>query len=590
MEREFRITEAPEHAASSAPSRGVARAAIELALVTALAIAWFFGGVGTTRFIQTEVLRALVAREMHQRGDWTPTVHERAYVRKLPLHAWITSSLAELVGRFDEQVARWPSAAMGVLYVLTMFSAAIWLIDPRAGPAAAVLAAGNWEVLDYCTRADLDAGVLAWTSLAVILLGVAWTKRGARRFWWLTGCYAAALVGSYWKAPHVLFTVWLALLGLYWTDDSEGHRAWRRFTFHPVHLALAGACLVALAAWQLALVEMVGGARAGKFVLIEALARLVPHAPSHLLGMITAIPQFALVGFPASALAALLLSRTGREWLRHDAPVAATVLSAWLIPTALFMLVIPAKAGRYWFLCLGAVTLLGTLVWRRYATGALPSTLSRACTNVVHGLLVIGLGVGSFLVVLASLSLGPMADLPEEQLGLARAVCLGCGLFMIAVAGGAWWRRTSMSRTGLGAALVVITLAVKPVHAWVYVPARAGALSTSDAIATVEAEVPETAPVFVLSNNRGSDRAGEMADFGYYCKRDIRWPENVAQALSETEGPTCYLLLRSEARERIERMYGDRAVMLAEVERYNDLIALVALDVDEASEVRSAGE
>jgi len=558
---------------------------LQFGLVAILSVAWFFVGIGHSRFIQTEVLRALVAREMYDRGDWMPTVHQRPYIRKLPLHAWTTATLADLVGRFDEQVARWPSAAMGVIYVLAIYGAALWLVDPRAGPAAAVLAAGNWEVLDYATRADLDAGVLAWTTLAVVLLAAAWMARGTKRYGWLAGCYAAALIGSYWKAPHVLATVWLALIGLYWMDRSPRRHNWRRIALDPIHLALAAITLAAVAAWELVLSSEVGGARAGKFVVIEALVRIIPRSPRYFLGIVEAFPTLALVTFPASAFAAVLLSDTGRQWLREHAPRAATVCLSWLAPTSLLLLLVPAKSGRYWFLCMGAVTILGALVWRRYVTDELPQALSRACTRIVHGLLVLACIVGLCITLLGVLAVRPVADLPAAEVGVARVVCLVCGLWMVAIAGCGWLRRASLSRSWLGGVLVLVLLAVKPVHALVVVPARAQSRSTSEVVDTVESLVPNRATVFVLSDKPGNDRAGDMSDVGYYCDRKVRWPINVERAFARTDGPTCYLLVRPRARRRIEKLYGDHAKVLAEVSRYDETVSLIALDVNEAEAI-----
>ncbi|MCO6439221.1 MAG: glycosyltransferase family 39 protein [Phycisphaerae bacterium] len=597
------------------------RAIVEPLIVLVAASVWFFWGTGVGELINTETLRAQVAREMFEgKSGWVTTIHSRTYLRKLPLHAWTTAALAHVVGRFDEQVARWPSAALGVLYVLAMYFASRGMIDPRAGPAAALLAGGNLEVLDYGLRADLDMGVLAFTTVAVLLLGWAWRAQGRTRSLALAGCYFAALLGSFWKAPHVLVTVWLTVLGLAWVDRGQG-RPWKRFALHPLQWAGSLVCLACFAAWFGVLSSEVSTEKAGGFVLIEFLARVVPHSLVYIADTLLAPFQFLAIAFPACVFALMVLNRETRAALDESSsfenprelkpsahqededagrarptvpePRSRAVahrstlafLLAWLVPTAIFLLIVPAKAGRYWLICLGAATLMAAMVWRGYVRRRVPAAAQQACSMAVAGLSALGILVGTGVAAFGALVLAdalPSAWVPLSETASRAAgwSALTCGVLMIGAASMAvrFWRLER--RSAAGVALAMVILALKPVQVFAFIPIRSEFLSVAPEARRMDDLVPPGTELYVLSDKVGSDRAGELADFGFYSRNAIRWPKSAEDGMEHCQGPVCYFLARQVARDRLEEQFGARFREVARLCGDDKRIYLVTINAE----------
>lgn len=548
---------------------GPGRTAIEVILVFVLGCGWFFWGSDVGDFTGMEALRAVVVKEMLARDDAiTPTVHDRVYLRKLPLYAWTTRVLASRLGRFDEQVARWPSCALGVVYLLTIYCAARWLIDGRAGPTAVVIAAGNLMLLNYGMRADLDMGVLALTTLAVVLLGRAWVARGALRWGALLACYLSALAGSYWKAPHVLVTVWLTILGLIWMERRArpAGREAIRFALHPIHLCLAALAVAAVAAWYVALTDAAGsGSRVGKFVLLEALARVVPHSLGYVAELPLGIPLLLAAAFPASVFALLVLMPEVRRSLGIDGNPKHMWLMAWLVPNALFLLFVHAKAARYWFLIVGGITLLGAWAWWQIDRGYVGERPRQVGTFVVRGLFGLALVAG---VALAGLAVLLVADVLEPEgvaVGPPVAAMIASAVLMLLAAGAGVRSGAGSPGLRLGLAACVVLLAVKITQVYAYLPLRSSMGSLRPTAKEVDRLVPPGAPLFVLSDKPGSDRAGELGDLGYYCERSIVWPRTLDDLLVEAGGQPFYLLARVKVRERTEERFGDRTHHVAEL-------------------------
>jgi len=579
-----------------------------LALLLAGAV-WFFWGTGVGDFIGTEALRALVAREMIERDEYLiPTVHRRPYLRKPPLYAWTAAGMARIAGRFDEQMARWPSAAMGLIYLLTLYWTGRRWIDPNAGLAAAAIGGANWLVLEYGSRAELDAGLLAMTTLAIAAGGVAWLGPPGRRGAWFAVAYVAALAGSLWKAPHVLWMLWLSQIGLIATAPAGARREEaRRRLLHPANLLGSVVCSAILVGYALLLSRAVGYGRVGRFAAGELAARLIPYRPEDWLGILTAPFELGLSTLPACAAAMLLvaprparsandeaIARQGgwmqRTWralsarlpdsltallsdladfrvrVRVTHPDAVRLLLAWLIPNLLFLTIIPAKAPRYWFGVFGAIALLATLAWRAVPREPAGSRARHWFERLLRAALWLGIIGGAGLA--AAAGVGALGRVSIESVQLSRggvALCGLCGLLIVALSfGGVRLRGERFVRIGPWLLLTAMAL-IKPVQVLAVLPARAASQSLRPASEKIDTIVPAGRVIYVLSDRDDNDRSGELSDFGYYCRHALRWPLRAAEIPDLADGLDVFLLVRAPAREKLAKEFGPRLNVLADL-------------------------
>lgn len=557
---------------------------LPLMILLPLSTVWFFWGTGAGPFVGTEALRAVVVKEMLTGGQWPlPTIHGRVYLRKPPLYAWTTVGLAKLLNRFDEQVARWPSSALGVVYVLTMFLAARAWIDARAGGPAAVLAGGNWVIMDYGVRAELDMGVLAFTTLAVLGLGAAWYRPGRRRWLALTGCYTAALIGSFWKAPHVLLTVWLALLGLLWVERRSRRDQARRWVWHPAHGLLVATNMAILVLWFVVLARAVGTGRTAKFVLLEFAARVIPHSIDHLIELLTGLPMFAWTAFPASILAAIWLVPRARANLNDAHRRTLDFALAWLIPNFVFLLFVPAKASRYWMTILAPTVLLATLAWHRFEAGMMTPQVRAIFQRLMQ--ILFGLGVlAGLLTTISGVMIwvsrwNPIGMGPDGRWAILIG---GIGVALCSLMGGLAIQRR-LAPGWPAAMFVLILLIAKPVQVLAFLPGRAAYDSLQPSAILLDQHVPPGETVYVLSDRPGSDRSGEFSDLGFYSDRLLRWPRHLDDALAAMNSETGFLLTRRRARERVAEVLGDRQQLVAELPWVNEVIYLLRVQRSAAS-------
>jgi len=364
----------------------------------------FFGYLSDHKFIKTEGLRAVVVQEMRTRDGFTmPTVHLQPYLNKPPLYAWTTTWLSRQMDRFDEEVARLPSAAAGTGLVMLMYLLGERWIRRGAGLAAATFTLLCFTVTEYSVRAELDMPFTLFCTCNIVLTHAALRARGTREFALWLAAYAFALLAAMWKGPHSLIFMWLFMIG--WSlvrirvsGSAGGASWWRRqlaalradmyWLRRPGQIVGAVLCLGTLVFWTRNLSQFAGAGAVGYTAAIELLARLVPHRLDHLLDLLMFLPMLLVITLPSSAFAVFtFFSKTrmlawGRDrrwhggttfwpmlgnglltwWLWMRRGVRRQRLAAWIVPTLLFMLWAPAKSPRYCLPVFPPIILLGTLV------------------------------------------------------------------------------------------------------------------------------------------------------------------------------------------------------------------------------------
>ncbi len=359
---------------------------IEVSILAIVCFLVFFVNLDKHQYIKTEALRAVVVEEMLDRDGLTmPTIHTVPYLKKPPLYAWTTTELARVLGTFDEQIARLPSAFSGTMFVFLMYLLGETWVGRRAGFAAAVFTLLNPTIIDYGVRAELDLPFsLLCTAGIGLTLGALRASGGKSCVFWFIA-YLLALAAAMWKGPHSLIFMWLTMLGY---GKLTGN--WR-FLKNPVQWICLASVLGILTWWATALSDFAGPSIVGRTAGIELFVRLAPHKGEHFLSILTFLPMLVIITLPASAFALLsfrpdvrttcglavacdsdnnkpvggtktakLKAHLSDWWMAIKSNPLGLVLLSWLIPNLIFMAIAPAKSPRYTIPIFAPMILLGT--------------------------------------------------------------------------------------------------------------------------------------------------------------------------------------------------------------------------------------
>jgi 4-amino-4-deoxy-L-arabinose transferase-like glycosyltransferase len=201
-------------AAQGASKTRDARAVVDLLLILLAGLFIYGWKLGVAPLAGTEPLRALVAHQMVQGGDWMiPRIYGELYLRKPPLQYWIDAGFEKLFGVGNEFVWRLPSAlGSALLAVFLAWWAARWF-GPRARLVAGFGCLGILALWAQDRGGDIDALNTATSVVAaccILELGFGTTQRP-----WAWSIALALAVGAtlLLKGPAGMPTLLGALVG-----------------------------------------------------------------------------------------------------------------------------------------------------------------------------------------------------------------------------------------------------------------------------------------------------------------------------------------------------------------------------------------
>jgi 4-amino-4-deoxy-L-arabinose transferase-like glycosyltransferase len=341
-------------------------------LLLALGGFLFFYGIGAGELWRTESLRAIVAQEFLNTGNWVvPTLYGNPLLTKPPGTYAAIALLSLPLGGVTEWTARLPSALAAMITVLLVYWYFSRQLGRRGGLVAAVVLPMSLMWLDKATAAEIDMMQVAWVTAALLffLRALEEEERSALRArrsapWWLASllCVAGGLLTK-WTAPAFFYGTAIPLL--WWRGRLR--LLWGRN--HLVSAALtAGVCL----AWVAAAVSLAGWDNFYRTVGQEAAMRLLPshhHRPYPWKEVLLHPLKVLAASLPVSlfALAALrpgfarLWDERGRRLLQ--------ALHCWVWPNLLFWSIIPEKAARHSFPLFPGIAGLAAMVWVAWLTG-----------------------------------------------------------------------------------------------------------------------------------------------------------------------------------------------------------------------------
>jgi 4-amino-4-deoxy-L-arabinose transferase-like glycosyltransferase len=343
----------------------------------------FFYGLNVGELWRTESLRAIIAAEFLDSGNWiVPILYGNPLLTKPPGTYAAIALVSWPFGGVQEWTARLPSALAATLTVLLVYWYFGRQLGRRGGLVAAVLLPISMMWLDKATSAEIDMLQVAWVTAAILFFlraleeeekeptgrrPWAWRDHSSSWFWWLASliCVAGGLLTK-WTAPAFFYGTVIPLL---W------HRKQLRLLWGRRHLVAAavgaGICL----AWMAAAVALAGWDNFVGTVGQEAAMRLLPshHHRPYPWGEVLLHPfKVWAASLPLSVFALpALWPGFARLWDQRGQRLLAA-LHCWIWPNLVFWSIIPEKATRHSFPLYPAIAGLAAMVWLAWLTGRLP--------------------------------------------------------------------------------------------------------------------------------------------------------------------------------------------------------------------------
>lgn len=340
----------------------------------------FFYGLGAGDLYRTEGLRAIVAQEFLNSGNWVvPTLYGEPLLTKPPGMYAAIAAVSRPFGGVSDWSARLPSALAATATVFLFFWYFRRIFGTRGGLVAGFVVPASVMWLDKATAAEIDMLQAFWVAASVLLFLRALEDEESARPqaalpWWLAAllCVAGGVLTK-WTAPAFFY---LTVIPLLW---------WRgrlRLLWGRNHLIAAALGAALCLAWAALAVRQAGWDVFANTVSQEAMQRLVPHEiplapgrhhhrpypwgetlghPFVILGSAGPWSLFALVAlWPGFAT---LWDERGRRLLQ--------ALHCWAWPNLLFWTLVPEHAPRHSFPLFPAIAGLAALVWLAWLTGRL---------------------------------------------------------------------------------------------------------------------------------------------------------------------------------------------------------------------------
>jgi 4-amino-4-deoxy-L-arabinose transferase-like glycosyltransferase len=329
-------------------------------------LAWcgflFFFGIAGHELWRTEALRAILAQEMLDSGNWiVPRLYGEPLFTKPP-GMYVAIVLASLpFGRVTEWTARIPSALAGTLTVLLFY----WYIKRRLGTTAGLLAAlllpmaPMW--LDKASAAEIDMLQVAWVAASLIFLFRALEEHDRQMGpwrWWLAAllCVAGGVLTK-WTAPAFFYATAVTLL---W------RRGQLRLLVSRHHVVSAAVAAAIVLSWIVAAVALEGWGVFMATVSREGLSRVVPNYGGHPYPWWESLyhPLVILINTLPWSVAALWALRpgfaagwgpTGRRTLQE--------LHCWIWPSVLVWSLVTEHTPRHSFPLFPGIAGLAAMVW-----------------------------------------------------------------------------------------------------------------------------------------------------------------------------------------------------------------------------------
>lgn len=150
------------------------------------AVILFINAGGWDLWNPDEPRYAQVAREMMQTGDYlVPHINSEIYPDKPPLFFWLIALASQPFGDVTAASARIPSAIAALWVVLLTYLWGRKLYNPTVGVLAGLILLSTTQFVWMALRANIDMTLTLWTTLALFLFYVGYTRKTGNSAWYL---------------------------------------------------------------------------------------------------------------------------------------------------------------------------------------------------------------------------------------------------------------------------------------------------------------------------------------------------------------------------------------------------------------------
>ncbi len=462
-----------------------------LALVFALWLGLFLGGLGQPEISNNEIRRIEPAMHMIQTGDWlVPRLEGDIYFNKPPMLFWLEAMAFNLAGGRSETVARLPAALMPLALALMLVTLPCRWLSPKRRLLAAVLYLGTAGVVLNGREAAID-GLFAAAAGMALFWWLTAELDGWRRFWkWLP---AALILGFalLLKGPLVLLFFYAAILAV-----LGARKRWRELLAWE-HAAALTVMVAIFAAWAIPACHTISSNRVFDLWGEEFSQTLSPQKTAELGRWLNRMAG-ALTDLlpPLLFLPLLWLERFKTLHGRTNTRVARALGLASLAAILLTLLMPGAKA-RYVLPAAPALSLLAAWALPDWETAAGWNRFKTLCGNRLP----------SILAALAGLIAGAGMVLAADPRGRILCAVIAAAAFLAALL----WLRKPRKEPGLTICDLTIGLtAILAVTATVtaYIMPRfiQPEMSLRHFAARIEYLVPDSARLYHVNPSRNGFR------------------------------------------------------------------------------------